>query len=108
MLQQNRTRSLSKIFVKQQHDAARLTADNIQAMLAESDQHIANKMIRYGSKLRGTRAYWLAHRQELMDMIRKKGSPDVFFTLSAADLQWPDLHQHMPNGDNPINDPGCA
>ena len=44
-------------------------------------------MIRYGKNLRGTRAYWLTRRHELMDMIRKKGSPhrDVFFTLSAAD-----------------------
>jgi hypothetical protein len=23
----------------------------------------------------------------------------VFFTCSSADLQWPDLHQHMPNHD---------
>lgn len=103
-LQRNRTRQMSKIFVRQQHDAGRLTAEDIRAMLAENDQHIANKMIRYGSKLRGTRAYWLTRRQELMDMIRMKDSPHVFFTLSAADLQWPDLHRHMPKGDNPTND----
>ncbi|KDR78546.1 hypothetical protein GALMADRAFT_243965 [Galerina marginata CBS 339.88] len=58
-------------------------------MLSENDQHIANQMILHGAKLRGTRAHWLARRHELMDMIRKKGSPHVFFTLSAADLQWP-------------------
>ena len=61
-------------------------------MLLENDQHMANQMIHYGAKLQGTRAYWLACCHELMDMIRKKGSPCVFFTLSAADLQWPDLH----------------
>ena len=72
--------------MKQQHDARRLTAEDIQAMLAENDQHIANQMIRYGANLRGTRAYWLTRRHELMDMIRKKGSPHVFFTLIAADL----------------------
>jgi hypothetical protein len=22
--------------------------------------------------------------------------PHLFFTVSAADIQWPDLHQHMP------------
>jgi hypothetical protein len=49
-------------------------------------------MIRYGANLRGTRAYWLT-RHELMEMIRKKGSPHVFLTLSPADLQWPDLHR---------------
>lgn len=31
-----------------------------------------------------------------MDKIQILGSPSVFFTLSAADLQWPDLHNHMP------------
>ena len=107
-LQRSRTRSLAKIFVRQQHDARRLTAEDIQAMLAENDEHIANQMIRYGSKLRGTRAYWLARRHELMDMIRRKGSPHIFFTLSAADLQWPDLHQHMPAAGIVPNDPGPA
>ena len=94
--------------MRQQHNAGRLTAEDIRVMLDENDQHIANQMIRYGSKLRGTRAYWLARRQELMDMIRTKGSPDVFFTLSAADLQWPDLHRHMPESDDPVNDPHTA
>lgn len=31
-----------------------------------------------------------------MDKIQVLGSPSIFFTLSAADLQWPDLHKHMP------------
>ena len=26
-------------------------------------------------------------------------SPHIFFTVSSADVQWPDLHQHMPNFD---------
>jgi hypothetical protein len=109
-LQRNRSRSRAKIFVRQQHDAGRLTAEDIRALLAENDQHVANQMVRYGSNLRGTRAYWLARRHELMDMIRMKGSPDIFFTLSAADLQWPDLHRHMPKSDDPANDssPGLA
>jgi hypothetical protein len=25
------------------------------------------------------------------------GTPHVFFTASSADIQWPDMHQHMPN-----------
>ena len=49
--------------------------------------------MRYGAKLRGTR---VARRLELMDMIRAGTSPHAFFTLSAADLQWPDLHRHKP------------
>jgi len=108
-LQRARTRSQSKIFVKQQHDAAKLTAADIQTMLEEGDNQIVSKMMRYGAKLRGTRAYWLARRHELMDMIRTGTSPHAFFTLSAADLQWPDLHRHMPKTvEEPTNDPRVA
>jgi ATP-dependent DNA helicase PIF1 len=95
-LQRARAVSQSKVFVKQQHDAARLTVTDIRAMLSESDEHIVNQMMRYGANLRGTRAFWTARRRELMDLIHEKGTPDAFCTLSAADLQWPDLHRHMP------------
>lgn len=96
-LQRHRTRDQARIFVRQQHDAARLTVAEIQTMLDDfGDEALANRMIRYGAQLRGTRAYWLARRSELIDMIRILQSPHVFFTLSAADLQWPDLHRHMP------------
>lgn len=104
-LQRSRARSQSKIFIKQQHDAARLTAEDIQVMMAESDQKLASTMIRYGQHLRGTRAYWLARQHEVMDMTRDLNSPHLFFTLSAADLQWADLHKHMPQMGEPTNDP---
>ena len=63
-------------------------------------------MMRYGAKLRGTR---VARRHELMDMIRAGTSPHAFFTLSAADLQWPNLNHHMPKTvEEPTNDPRLA
>lgn len=95
-LQRHRTRDRARIFVKQHHDAARLTADDIRSLLEEGDDVLVNRMVRYGGNLRGTRAYWLARRAELIDMINMRGSPHAFFTLTAADLQWPDLHRHMP------------
>jgi hypothetical protein len=96
-LQRSRTRSQAKVFVKQNHEAGRMTAAELETLLQEGDQSVVRKMIRYGAKLRGTRAYWHARRNELIDMIRVKGSPHLFFTLSAADLQWPDLHRFMPS-----------
>ena len=72
-------------------------------MLEEGDHHVVSKMMRYGAKFRGTR---VARRQELMDMIRAGTSPHAFFTLSAANLQWPDLHRHMlKTVEEPTNDP---
>jgi hypothetical protein len=95
-LQRQRTHSQAKIFLKQNHEAGRMTTEELKALLEEGDHSIARKMIRYGAKLRGTRAYWHARQNELIDMIRVKGSPHFFFTLSAADLQWPDLRRFMP------------
>ena len=50
-LQRQRARSQSKIFVKQNHDAARLTTEELAALLEEGDQSVARKMIRYRAKL---------------------------------------------------------
>ncbi|KAJ3525773.1 hypothetical protein NMY22_g10434 [Coprinellus aureogranulatus] len=96
-LQRSRALTKSKVFVRQNHDEGKLTGEDIEEMLKEKDESIVSKMMRYGEDLRGTRAYWAARRAELVDVMKVKGSPHIFFTLSAADLQWPDLHQHMPN-----------
>jgi ATP-dependent DNA helicase PIF1 len=45
----------------------------------------------------GTRPYWLARRTELKAMIKDLHCPHLFVTFSAADVQWPDLHRHMPS-----------
>jgi hypothetical protein len=95
-LQRHRTLSQSRIFVRQNHDAGRMTVTEIQQLLNDGDTSLAHNMIRYGAGLRGTRAYWFARRRELLDMIRIRGSPQLFFTLSAVDPQWEDLHHHMP------------
>ena len=95
-LQRHRTHSQARIFVRQNQDAGRMTIAEMQELLNDGDKSLAHNMMRYGAGLRGTRAYWLARRRELLDMIRIRGSPHLFFTLSAADLQWDDLHQHMP------------
>ncbi|XP_059076823.1 uncharacterized protein LOC131057818 [Cryptomeria japonica] len=52
--------------------------------------------MRFGTSLRGTRSYWAKCRAELTNMLHQIGSPTIFFTLSAADMYWPDLHALMP------------
>jgi hypothetical protein len=39
----------------------------------------------------GTKSYWRARLCELLDMEKQLGLPTLFFTLSAADLHWPEL-----------------
>ena len=50
----------------------------------------------FGTTLRGTRSYWEKCRAELSDLLHQIGTPTIFFTLSAADMHWPDLHALMP------------
>ncbi|KZT34517.1 hypothetical protein SISSUDRAFT_1065241 [Sistotremastrum suecicum HHB10207 ss-3] len=74
--------------------------EDLQELLANNDLHtLAQRVSRAGAKLKGSRPFWAAEQSRLINQIRApdSGTPHVFFTFSAADVQWPDLHQHMPN-----------
>jgi hypothetical protein len=45
----------------------------------------------YMKCLRGYASYWNTAKSDLLAMIRQLGSPSWFITLSANDLNWPDL-----------------
>src|SRR5438034_8123625 len=76
--------------------------------------------MRYGEGLRGSRQFWMARRYELSDMIKQLGHQGlIFFTFSAANFHWPELHWLKPNNEgesdqakqrvhNVINNPHIA
>ena len=65
-------------------------------MINNEDKNLADRIMRYGEGLRGTRQFWMVRRQELSDMIKQIGHKGlIFFTFSAADLHWPELHKLM-------------
>ena len=67
--------------------------------MLEDDSHMADRIMRFGEGLRGSRQFWHRRQSELSDMIKQLGSQGmVFFTFSAADFHWPDLHALMPHG----------
>ena len=79
-------------------DGIPTTIEDLRKELIEfPDTKLAERLMRFGSCLRGTKAYWNTCRSELTDMISQIGCPTLFFTLSAADTKWPDLHKAMPN-----------
>ena len=49
-------------------------------------------------QIRGTPAYWRNELMNLLARIRTLGAPTWFITLSAADLQWPDLFNLLTQG----------
>ena len=50
-------------------------------------------------------SFWNREHCLLTAIIEVK-SPNVFFTVSSADIQWVDMHKHMPGHD--INEPENA
>ncbi len=91
-----------RVYVKQRLDGEQLTVEEVQEMI-ERNNHLADQVIRFGEGLRETRQFWIKRRGELTDMIKQIGFQKmVFFTFSAADLHWPELHKLMPHGENRI------
>ena len=60
-------------------------------MVGREGEAFSNRVLHYASSLRGTRQYWFKQRSRLIAMVDTLGLPTVFFTHSAADLQWPEL-----------------
>ena len=61
---------------------------------------LLNPVTRFSSSLRGTCPFWVSKRQQLVAYLKNIGPPHLFVTLSAADLHWDDLMQHMPRYTN--------
>ena len=106
-----RWRALQKgrVYVKQNLEDDQLEVANIQEMIAGGDKKLADRIMRYGEGLRGTRQFWMARRNELSDMIKQIGHQGmIFFTFSAADLHWPELYKLMPDSGTTNDEAGSA
>ena len=65
--------------------------NSFEEWLAEKKEAISNCVLHYATSLRGMTQYWFKQRSRLIAMVDTLGLPTVFFTHSAADLQWPEL-----------------
>ncbi|CAG8756587.1 470_t:CDS:2 [Rhizophagus irregularis] len=66
-------------------DGSQLTIGDIQEMMKD-DNHMVDRVMRFGEGLRGTRQFWQKRSSELYDMIKQLGAKGIiFFTFSAAD-----------------------
>ena len=72
------------------HDA-QLSVEELRGMVGREGETFSNRVLHYATSLRGTRQYWFKQRSRLIAMVDTLGLPTVFFTHSAADLQWPEL-----------------
>ena len=65
-----------------------------------SANQVMNRVKRYVAKIQGTKQYWYQRYQELKALITQKGAPTFFFTFSATDNYWPDLHRLLQEPNN--------
>ena len=88
-----------RVYVRQNPEDAHLSIEDLRDMIGRQGENFANRVLHYASSLRGTKQYWFQQRSRLISMVDTLGMPTVFFTHSAADLQWPEL-AHLIGAEN--------
>ena len=78
-----------RIYVKQNPGDAQLSLDELHDMIGREGDNFSNCVLHYGINLHGTKQYLYKQRSNLIAMVDILGLPTIFFTHSAADLQWP-------------------
>ena len=97
-----RVGNTSRWFVKKSGDEKRLNIDGLRELMEQESSNqssLLNRIYRYGGSLLGTRSFWNSKRRHLEAYARNLGCRILFFTFSAADMQWHDLQRHMPRFD---------
>ena len=85
-------RQAESMFIMTQHlHDARLSVKELRGMVGCEGEAFSNCVLRYEASLQGTRQYWFKQWSWLIAMVDTLGLPTIFFTHSAADLQWPKL-----------------
>ena len=82
-----------RIYIRQHPGDAQLSLDELRDMVGREGEVFSNRVLHYAASLRGTKQYWFRQRSRLVSMVDILGLPTIFFTHSAADLQWPELAQ---------------
>ena len=80
-----------RVYVRQNPEDAHLSIEDLRDMIGRQGENFANSVLHYAASLRGTKQYWFQQRSRLISMVDALGMPTIFFTHSAADLQWPEL-----------------
>ena len=81
-----------RIYIRQHPQDARLSVEELREMVGTGEgSSFSSRVQHFAASLRGTAPYWFKQRSRLIAMVDTLGLPTVFFTHSAADLQWPEL-----------------
>ena len=77
--------------MRQHPGDGQLSLDELRDMVGRQGEAFSSRVLHYASSLRGTKQYWQRQWSRLLSMVDTLGLPTIFFTHSAANLQWPEL-----------------
>ena len=80
-------------FAWRQKPSRQFTASQARDQIVLSQYVCKEKAYSFMKNIRGSPPYYQRTFYNLLAMIRQLGTPTWFFTLSAADLKWPDMIQ---------------
>jgi len=84
-------------FLYSQSNKNGLSLDKLSNLInGNRGSQLLNKIVQYVWNLKGTRPYWRQKRNKLTAYTKNIKSGSLFFTLSATDLHWHNLHSYMP------------
>lgn len=80
-------------FLKQKPSEANLTINALKEMLHfQSYDSLMSKLMHCATNVSGTNAYWNCAKDYLKVIITQVGTPTIFWTLSCAEVHWPEFH----------------
>lgn len=93
MLMRHQTISNSRICVRKSK-LQTMSFEELKQKL-RTDKGFITNLMSYNQNIRGTSNYWFQRSRELLSMVDTLGAPTLFFTLSAADLFWPEIFKKI-------------
>ena len=57
----------------------------------------------YAKNISGTNSYWYQLKEQLKATLQQIGTPTIFWTLSCAELHWPEFHALFGDVKNDYN-----
>ena len=93
----HRSQTTSNFFINQiqEHNTSTTIEELCTHLQQIPTDNLPDHVMRFGAHLCGTRPFWTQRRSELTSMITQLQCPTLFFTLSATDTKWPELHTVM-------------
>lgn len=86
--------SQASVYLHHNPGDANLTIEELQAMVGSlSSELLMKRMERHAAKILGSNQYRFQRHQELHALLDQKGPPTFFWTVSSADMYWPELHK---------------